>query len=524
VKLLFNATVLTMDPARPRAEALAIRDGRLAAIGSTEEIRWFRTPDAELLDLAGKTVLPGFVDAHNHFAIGALEGFWADCRTPPLGSMPEIQARLSESSARCAPGEWVRGWGYHQANLAERRHPTRQELDEAVPDHPAILMHFSHHQCVANSRALAAAGISRGTCDPPGGEIARDKSGEPTGLLFERAMGLCESKSREGWEQRFSEVAAATSRRYAGVGITTVQDAAVSPSMARHYLKAAQAGQLGIRIQMMAVGSRGWFEAPTEWVRERAWQIAGPNLTPGPLKVFVDGGYRCAMRRIKDGETVTSGFLFYEREELADLLVVAWRQGWSVTCHAIGNLGVETCVGAIEEALRREHGGEGKVRMDHAMFLTRDLISRIKALGIWVVGQPSFLYDLEPVDAGEGVLVRPFGRIQNAGIPQAFSSDFPCGTLSPLVGIYAAATRRARSGEVVDQEEGMSVQDALQAYTLNAARAGGLESECGSLEPGKRADLIVLDRNPLEVAPDELPRLKVVRTFVAGQEVMHEQG
>ncbi len=473
----------------------------------------------ERVNLAGKALLPGFVDAHNHFSTAALDVFWADCSPPPLGSIAEIQAALRRAAGKTPPGEWVRGWGYHHAHLAERRHPTRHDLDEAVPDRPAILMHFSHHQCVANSLALAAAGITRATPDPPGGEIAHDKSGEPTGLLFERAMGLCEAKSREGWEQRFGEVAAAASRRYAEAGITTVQDAAVSPRTARRYLDAARAGRLGIRVQMMATASSGWFDAPTDRSRERAWEIAGPNLLPGALKIFVDGGYRCAMRLPKGGETVTSGFLFYQRGELADLLVAAWRQEWHVTCHAIGNLGVETCVGAIEDALGQEPAGQGKVRLDHAMFLTPELIRRIKALGIWVVVQPAFIHDLDARSAGEGILRLPFRTLCDAGIPLAFSSDFPCGTLSPLVGIYAAATRRNRSGEVADADEAIPVQAALEAYTINAARAGGLGAECGSLEPGKWADLIILDRNPLEVRPEELPRLKVLRTFVAGQEV-----
>lgn len=519
MRLLVNGTVLTMDPARPRGEALAIRDGRIAAVGSNTEIRRLGTPDAEVLDLTGNTVLPGFVDAHNHFSAAALDVFWADCSTPPLRSIVEIQAALRRAAERTPPGEWVRGWGYHHAHLAERRHPTRQDLDEAVPDRPAILMHFSHHQCVANSRALAAAGITRATSDPPGGEMARDKSGEPTGLLFERAMGLCEVKSREGWERRFSEVAAAASRRYAEAGITTVQDAAVSPATAQRYLEAARAGRLGIRVQMMAVGAGGWFEAPTDLSQERMWDTAGPNLLPGPLKIFVDGGYRCAMRVTRGGEPVTTGFLFYKRSELAGLLVSAWRRRWRVTCHAIGNLGVETCVGAIEDALRREPTGADRVRLDHAMFLTRDLIERIKALGIWVVVQPAFVHDLSAGNAGEEIRRLPFRTLRDAGIPLAFSSDFPCGTLSPLVGIYAAATRRTRSGEASEVEEAIPVRAALEAYTINAARAGGLGQDCGSLEPGKRADLIVLDRNPLEVGPEELPRLKVVRTFVAGQEV-----
>jgi predicted amidohydrolase YtcJ len=153
------------------------------------------------------------------------------------------------------------------------------------------------------------------------------------------------------------------------------------------------------------------------------------------------------------------------------------------------------------------------------MFLTQELIDRIKALGIWVVVQPAFIYDLEARRAGAEILRLPFGTLRNAGIPVAFSSDFPCGTLSPLAGIYAAATRRTRSGEASDPEQAIPVQAALEAYTINAARAGGLDRECGSLEPGKRADLIVLDRNPLAVSPAELPRLNVLRTFVAGQEV-----
>ncbi len=506
-----------MDPARPVAEALAVRGEQIVAAGNAQEVLRLADGEPERVDLGGKALLPGFVDAHNHFSAAALDVFWADCSTPPLGNIPEIQAALRRVAATTPPGEWVRGWGYHHARLAERRHPTRHDLDEAVPDRPAVLMHFSHHQCVANSLALAAAGITRATPEPPGGEIARDKSGEPTGLLFERAMGLCEMKSREGWERRFAGVAAAASRRYAAAGITTVQDAAVSPRTAECYREAAR--HLGIRVQMMAVGAGGWFEPLAEVSRECAWETAGPNLVAGPLKIFVDGGYRCAMRLPKGGKPVTSGFLFYQRGELADLLVAAWRRGWPVVCHAIGNLGIETCAGAIEDALRREPAGQGRVRIDHAMFLTRALIDRIKALGIWVVGQPAFVHDLEARSAGEGILRLPFRTLRDAGIPLAFSSDFPCGTLSPLVGIYAAATRRGRSGEATDPEQAISVRAALEAYTIDAARAGGLGRECGSLEPGKRADLIVLDRNPLEVSPEQLPRLKVVRTFVAGREV-----
>lgn len=509
-RLIINATVLTMDPTLPVAEALAIRDGRIVAVGSTEEVLWLREGEYELVDLEGKVVLPGFVDAHNHLALGALEGFWADCRTPPLHTIPEIQTALRAAAGKVPTEDWVRGWGYHHSNLVERRYPTRYELDEAVPDRPAFLLHFSHHQGVANSKALTLAGITRATPDPRGGEIARDKTGEPTGLLFERAMGFVEQASREGWEARFAEVVAAASRRYAACGITTVQDPAVSPAMERRYREAEESGRLGIRVQRMVVSASGWLDPPWERAREPANGCV--------LKLFVDGGWRCAMRLPREGRE-TSGFLFYSVEELTDLLVTAWRAGWRVTCHAIGNRGVELAVDAIEAALALEPKGE--VRIDHAMFLTRQLVARIKALGIWVVSQPSFLYDLgvaiHPLPPD--ILSRPFGSLFDAGVPQAFSSDYPCGSLAPLTGIYAAATRRSRDGQEVNREEKISVQAALEAYTIGAASAGGLEHDSGSLEAGKRADLVVLAANPLQVPPEDLLNVPVIKTLVAGEEV-----
>ncbi len=502
ITLVVNAHVLTMDPTLPVAEALAVRDGRIVEVGGSDEILWLREGESEVVDLDGRTVLPGFVDPHNHFSVGAFECFWADCRGAT--TIAEIQRALADAATRAPAGEWVRGFGYDHARLAERRHPTRHDLDEAVPDRPALLLHYSHHQGVANSPALAAAGITRATPEPAGGEIARDRSGAPTGLLFERAMEVAETRSREGAETRFVEVARAASLRYAREGITAIQDAAVTPAMARRYAEARAAGALAIHVSEMMVGSRGWFAPPDD---------AAPAQT---LKIFVDGGYRCAMRVTREGETRTRGFLFYTRPALADRLVAAWGAGRRVVCHAIGNLGLETAVGAIEDALRREPGGRDRVRIDHAIFLTDALISRLAALGIWVVGQPSFLYDGGGRSPSPEILLRPFRTLGERGVLQAFSSDFPCGSISPLAGIYSAVTRRTREGEVVDPHEAIAVEKALEAYTLGAARAAGMEADHGSLEHGKRADFLVLTADPAECQPDALHELRVVETWVAG--------
>jgi predicted amidohydrolase YtcJ len=291
------------------------------------------------------------------------------------------------------------------------------------------------------------------------------------------------------------------------MGITTIQDAAVTPAMARRYAEAREAGALAIHVVESMVGSRGWFERPDD---------AAPH---GWLKVFVDGGYRCAMRVMRDGAMRTSGFLFYEREALTDLLINAWRAERRVVCHAIGNLGVERAVDAIESAVAREPRGRERVRIDHAIFVTDELIRRIADLGIAVVGQPSFLHDVGGTSPAPEIRLRPFKRFAAAGVPQAFSSDFPCGALAPLVGIHAAVTRRSRYGTVHDPDEAITAQAALEAYTIGAARAAGLGSVCGSLEPGKRADLAVLSINPLECPADELLTTRVVETWVEGRKL-----
>jgi predicted amidohydrolase YtcJ len=502
IRLFVNADVLTMEAGRPRAQALAVDGERIVAIGSLDELLTFPEETSEVVDLRGATVMPGFVDPHTHFSVAALEGFFADCRD--ARDIPMIQARLARAARHAAPGTWVRGWGYDHRRLAERRHPTRHDLDEAVSDRPAFLVHFSHHQGVANSRALAAAGLDRATPDPAGGEILRDAGGEPAGLLFERAMSEIETRSRQEWETRFSNVAEMASLRYAACGLTAVEDAAVTPAMARRYAEARRSGALAIHVGQIMVGSRGWFEPPDDAQGEQA------------LKLFVDGGYRCALQFERDGRLVSSGFLFYAPADLTARLVAAWRSGRRVTCHAIGNLGVQTAVEAIERALRQEASGRSRVRIDHAMFLTPALVRRLADLGIWVVAQPSFIHDGAEARLPEGLLSRPFASVERAGIPQAFSSDHPCGSIEPLAGIQAAVTRRSRDGVPAGPEEAITVESALRAYTLGAATAAGLEGDRGSLAVGKRADFIVLSVNPLSCAPDALRSIEVLETWVGG--------
>jgi predicted amidohydrolase YtcJ len=277
----------------------------------------------------------------------------------------------------------------------------------------------------------------------------------------------------------------------------------VSPAMASHYAAARAAGALAIDVGEIRVGSTGWFDPPDD---------AAPGA---PLKLFADGGYRCAMRL---GDRV-SGFLFYERQALAARLTAAWRAGRDVVCHALGNLGVETAVGAIEDALAREPAGRGRVRVDHAMFLDRPMLARLVDLGIWVVVQPSFIWDHGGQAPAPDVLLRPFATARAAGLRQAFSSDHPCGENAPLLGIQAAVTRRTRLGEASGPEEALPVEAALQAYTLDAARAAGL-ADRGALAAGKRADFLVLSDDPRRCPPESIGTIRVLQTWVQGRRIL----
>jgi predicted amidohydrolase YtcJ len=334
--------------------------------------------------------------------------------------------------------------------------------------------------------------------------LGRDRTGEPNGLLFERATSAVDTASRAGWETRFLDVARAATLRYAALGLTTIQDAAVSPAMARRYAEARGAGALAIDVGEIHVGSTGWFDPPDD-------AAAG-----APVKLFADGGYRCAMRV---GDRV-SGFLFYERPALAARMIAAWRSGRGVVCHALGNLGVETAVGAIEDALAREPAGRGRVRVDHAMFLDRLSLTRLIDLGVWVVVQPSFIWDHGGRSPAPEVMLRPFATAHAAGLRQAFSSDYPCGENAPLLGIQAAVTRRTRLGEPSGPEEALPAEIALRAYTLEAARAAGLDRDRGALIPGKRADFLVLSSNPLEEPAEAIGAIRVLQTWVEGMPVM----
>lgn len=527
--LFVNGRILTMDPARPEVEAVAVADGRVRATGTSAELLAWRARDTAVIDLGGRFACPGFIDPHNHFSLTALAPAEADCRTPPLRTIAELQERIRALTAALPAGTWIRAHGYDETALRERRHPTRTELDEAAPHHPVVLVHWSVHRCVLNSAALAALGIGAETPDPRGGWIVRDRQGLPLGPLYETATNAAQAVSLRAYAARLvdraPELFRANARAHLALGITALGDAYISPPLLRLYRAAAAAGAMPLRVSAYCGSAEGLFAPPhacLEGVPPTAEEDIGPIRLAG-IKLFVDGGGNTTAASLAGHATHPSPRpprVFYRQEELDALVEAAHARGLQVAVHAAGDVAVAMALTAMERARAKHPHRVPRFRLEHAVLLTDDLIRRLAAVGAVVVTQPlAITYHAAHVaraPLAEGLRYLPLRDLLAAGVPVAASSDAPCYPLHPLRHVWAAVTRATLAGEVHAPEQRLSVEEALRMATVHAAHAMGTADEEGSLAPGRRADLVVLSADPRAVPPDALRALQVEAVYRAG--------
>ncbi len=484
-------------------------------------------PDATTHDLGpGRTILPGFIDAHHHAGLHALYGGSARLGPPEVTDIPSLQRALAAEASRTR-GEWIVVTDWDDERLAERRAPTRLELDDACPDRPVLAMHYSCHRAVANSRALEEAGIDRDTPDPPGGLIERGRGGVPTGLLIERAMGPVESRARASLLVRdadgFVERLGRHYRAIVAKGITRIVDAMVPEPLALLFEEAARRGLVRVPTTLMPCATTsGYLDAPWSALDERpTGEARGANLTVGPLKLVFDGSPVCAMclgwwqvagslvstiamtlrhrslgaLRISLstkpvlGAKVRTGLLLYDPSEARKIVREATARGFRIATHAIGNAAVDLALDTYEET-KPAHP-----RLEHAMTLSDVQIARIADLGAAVVAQPNFLRlpALGHAPHVPGLKTFPIRSLLARGVVVAGSSDFPCASFDPMLGIHSAMDRRTALGDLCEPDERVSREEAISLYTKNAAIAAGCLDECGTLDVGKRADLVVLE-------------------------------
>ncbi|HZU06838.1 MAG TPA: amidohydrolase [Chloroflexota bacterium] len=529
--LLINGRVLTLDARNTVAEALAIKEGKILAVGTTAEIEALAGPRTEAIDLQGRTALPGLVDTHVHLASEAAAAHQVEVRDfyVEIRTLSELLDRLRERAAATPPGEWVVAHGspMQEFRLAERRRPTRAELDAAVPNHPAFV-YFGAHITVANSRALAAAGITRDTPDPPGGAIERDATGEPTGVLKERAQQLV--KRLAPGAQALEEGILALLHRCLARGVTSIHDILTSREEVQAYERLAASGRLPVRVHMLLRVIESKFSKESLLDLGLVHGLGNEFLKLGGIKMSVDGGFtgrNAAFYEPLEGEPHNCGLI---RIEMGELEETVWRYheaGMRICTHAMGDRATDMVLEAYEKALRRLPRPDHRHRVEHLgnWLMTPERLARVRALQVIPVPNPSMFYylgDMALATLGARRLERgfPFRSLLANGSPLVFGSDAPgYWPVDLLRDIGNAVTRITLSGTTIAPEERITVLDALRAATVNAAYVGFEEHRLGTLEPGKLADIAVLARDPLAVAPEELKDIPVDLTLVQGKVV-----
>ncbi|HUZ35743.1 MAG TPA: amidohydrolase [Streptosporangiaceae bacterium] len=521
-----DAVFVTMAASAGLARSMLVRDGRIAAVGSADEVRAVAAPGAAVVPLGGATVIPGLIDAHCHVSDVGYLAAGADCAQPLAPDIPAIQARLREAAGRTPEGSWVTGSGYVEYKLRERRHPTRADLDQAVPDRPAVLYHTSLHACVLNTAALREAGFEDGQPDPAGGALGRDSDGLLDGVVYEGPMfalferNLRHDITRMSAAQRARLVAMA-GQRLAAFGVTTACDADMRRDTFAAFAEADERGVLSQRIYGLVVHDE------VDWLVSSGLRGRhSGQLATEAVKIWADGGMSSRTAAIHGTYPVPpygSGILFFDRDELTELVRDFDARGFQVAIHAQGDRAIETVLDVYAAILPGAAGNPRRHRIEHGGAMYPPLAARAAGLGILVVSQPGFLSAL-----GDGFAAAfgdrsgqlySFRSWQRAGIRVAGSSDAPVITADPLIGIQDAVLRRTAEGLVLGPEERLTARDALALYTQHAAYAVHRESEVGSLEPGKLADFVVLDASPLDADPEQIADIGVLATVLGGTPV-----
>ncbi|RFS84243.1 amidohydrolase [Actinomadura spongiicola] len=530
---IFSARrILTMNGDEP--EAVATLGERVVAVGDRRDLR-DRFPGAEDVDLGSGVLLPGFDDAHAHPSLLADGGLYVDLAPTVTGSAEQVRRALAERAAVTPEGAWVVGHNFDVSRTEDGGGVNRGLLDQVSDRHPVLIIHYSYHGAVANSRALAAAGYGEDTPDPVGGELVRDGGGRLTGVLYERAWmeGYLGHGSRAPlvpqptMEARVESLRRMLARMNAA-GITSVCDAMVHPADWALYQAARDAGALTARVGMLL-----WYEFfDTARALGMRTGFGDTRLRFTGVKMMTDGavsGGTCLCRtpyRGALGER-TAGIQVMPDEEIAEVVHRVHAAGSRLAVHANGDLAISKVLDAMEAAVAATPPRPGQThRIEHCSVVDAGLVERIRALGVIPVPFGAFIsYHgrnlVHHYGPDRAARISPHRAFRDAGITVAGSSDHPCGPLEPLYALRSLTTRRAQDGTVLGDDQRLTPYEALEVYTAGSAAASGEQHEKGRIAVGGLADFTVLGDDPLTVEPDALAELPVLSTWVGAEQVWH---
>ncbi|MCP3998805.1 MAG: amidohydrolase, partial [bacterium] len=521
-------TVYTSDAARSWAEAVAIGDGRILAVGSDEQVR-AQYPEAEFVDVVGRTVLPGFIDAHNHY-LATGEGLASiDARYPDVDSPEALVAAVAAVAATTQPGKWVGGFGFDHAKY--ERWPTRWDLDRATTDHPVAIRHVSGHYLLVNTHALEMAGVDDAAADPKGGHFVRDQDRRITGLCQDAAMGVVEPVAVDigshgpnfHIQASLDDLVAAVDRAgraYVAAGLTAVCDAQVTKREMAGYREAHRRGIWSVRVACMPLSNQ--LDEYSEI--GMASGFGDDEFWLGPMKFYMDGsliGGTAVFDEPYGENEEFEGLFYWEPDEMRDMIVRAHRNGWQVGIHTQGDRAIEAVLDAVETAFEAAPRPDPRPRIEHCGHPTPAQLERMSRLGVIAVNQPNYLHDQGDEflrRLGErGEWLQPMRAELDAGVRIALSSDADVTSYRPLETITNAVTRTTLGGTPIGADQALTVEEAVRAHTIDAAYAMFAEDRIGSIEPGKLADLTVLDGDLFATAPAAIRDIPVWMTIIGGE-------
>jgi predicted amidohydrolase YtcJ len=535
--LYVGARVFTGDQASPWGDCISVRGRWIRAVGFEQDMGAARGPGTEVVDLGGRVVVPGFIDAHNHYLATAEALASVDLRYPGIASVAGLVDAIAARAGQTPAGRWIRGFGMDYAKYPDPHVPTRWDLDRATRDHPVIAYHVSGHYALVNSAALAHRGIGGNVADPAGGEFVRDADGRLTGLCLDAATSMIlpvavdvgshgpNFHTEAPLEDLVGQLGIG-GRAYHAAGLTTVCDPQVTSRELRAYRAALAADALHVRVVCMPLSH--------SLADYRALGLAGPfgseNLRLGGMKFYADGsliGGTAAFYEPYGQRGEFAGSTYWSPGELASLIREGHQAGWQVGIHAQGDRAIQMTLDAIAGAFAAHPAADPRPRIEHAGYPTPQQVRQMRDLGVITVNQPSYLYD-----SGDEFIARlgerahrlqPLRAELDEGVHVVLSSDSFVASYRPLDTIVAAVERTTMNGAPIGAEQALTPEEAIRAHTIEAARAVLMDHLVGSLEPGKLADFVVLDGDPFSSASGALRAVGVRMTVQDGGTVFQAE-
>ena len=524
--ILINGKIYTLETDQPWTNSCAIKDGKFIAVGEKREMQKLKGSATEIIDLKHKLVLPGFNDAHVHFSDGGFYLLGIDLRDAK--DEKEFVKRIKDYAAKLDSGEWICGGNWDHEAWPSKKHPTKELIDEVTQDNPVFVQRLDGHIALANSLALNLAGITKDTPNPQGGEITKDpQTGEPTGILKDAAQSFVGAVIPSSTKEQLKQAIKTAIEHANSLGVTSIQDNSSSADL-EIYQELLKDGELTLRIN-------AWRHC----YNQKYFQAIGllPNfgndwLRIGTMKVFVDGsmgaGTALFYQPYSDDST-TSGIPIYPEGELYDLIKSIDKAGLQIAAHAIGDKANTWILNAFERAFLENGKRDARHRIEHAQVVLPEDIQRYKELGIIASIQPSHcIDDMRWAEKRIGDRVKHsylFNSFGKEGVRIAFGTDWTVEPLNPMLGLYAAVTREFPDGGPEGgwfPDEKITLEQAIEFYTLGSAYAEFQENVKGTIKVGKLADLVVLDKNLFEIEPKEILETKPYMTIVGGKIVFEK--